>query len=364
MTSRVSLRALLVCTMAALLASAVGAIPAAAQASTPREVPGMRMLYGIWCGSDGVCLAVGDADTGERLGGVAVVRANGAMGPVTPVRGTWSLTQIDCAPDGGCIAIGRGPAGGVVVEVSRDGTPVAVRPVPGTTGLSDVACPTATTCVATAGFVTWSAEFERPFSVALFVVITNGQPGPPQLMPRGAAAWTIDCLTATRCLAIGSGVVVVVTNVDGTWTAALRRFSGSSATGWLGDDISCASSTTCYATAIGSVPVGTGYYTVPGIVPVSADGTVGPVQLLIDELGNSRGISCAFGRTCTVIGSSNVLPGAEITIDVFRGTPTPPTRWPVFRFTGISCIAAATCGIVGNMYQAPPVFLWHGPVPA
>ncbi|HEX2023889.1 MAG TPA: hypothetical protein VHF00_04250 [Acidimicrobiales bacterium] len=348
------------------MASVPGVVPAAAQAATPREVPGMRMLSGIWCGPDGVCLAVGDADTGERLGGVAVLRANGAMGPVTPVRGTSTLTEIDCAPDGGCIAIGRGPAGGVIVEVSRDGTPGAVRPVPGTTGLSDVACPTATTCVATAGSVTWSAEFERPFSVALFVVITNGQPGLPQLMPRGAAnTATIDCLSATRCLAIGGGDVVVLTDVNGTWTAALRRFVGSSATGWLGDDISCASSTTCYATAIGSVPVGTGYYTVPGIAPVSADGTVGPVQLLIDELGNSRGISCAFGRNCTVIASSNRDPG-EIIIDVFRGTPMPPTRWKgaVLYFTGISCVSAGSCGVVGIRWQAPPVFLWHGPVPS
>lgn len=146
-TPGTAVRALILCTPVALFATATSAVPAAAQASGPQAVPGMRSLTGVWCGANGVCLGVGS--TPDDVGAVVVLRANGPVGPAQPVLGTTRLNEINCTSDGGCVAVGQGATAGVVVEVMGDGTPGPARPVPHTTELLDLACPAATTCVAT-----------------------------------------------------------------------------------------------------------------------------------------------------------------------------------------------------------------------
>jgi hypothetical protein len=319
----------------------------------------MQFLFGVWCGGDGVCLGVGD--TPQEGGAVVVLRANGQIGPVQPVPDAFVLYDIECAPGGGCIAVGRGLGGGVVVEVTRAGTPGPVRPVPGTTELFDVACPTPTTCLATGHLRQWPPTLSYPVSTPLYVVINDGQPTLVRDMPRGTGrAIGIDCPTATTCLAIGSSGAVVLTNADGNWTASLRRSSNASGTGHPTDAISCGSATTCFATAAAFIQRPDGYLGVPGMVPVSSDGVVGPVQALADQSGNSYDISCAYWRSCTVVGSLN-LGGGGLIVDVFRGTPT-LTRWPGYQFLGVSCVGPSSCGVVGAS-GAGPVFLWHGSVP-
>jgi hypothetical protein len=56
---RAAARALLLGTLAALLASTAGVLPAGAQQPTVQAVPGMRYLSDIWCGPNGSCLGVG-----------------------------------------------------------------------------------------------------------------------------------------------------------------------------------------------------------------------------------------------------------------------------------------------------------------
>ena len=53
-------------------------------------------------------------------------------------------------------------------------------------------------------------------------------------------------------------------------------------------------------------------------------------------------------------------------IELVRGPPVAVTIWPdVFDgFTAVSCVAPATCGIVGNRTFTDAAFAWHGPVPA
>ena len=356
-----SARALLLCTAAALLLATAGAVPSVAQASGPRLVPGMQILRGVWCGADGVCLGVGY--TSGNVGGVAVLRANGTIGPVHPVGGTWELHDIDCAPGGGCIAVGRTRGGvGVIVEVSRHGTLGAVRPVSGTSELFDVACPAAATCVATGHTSAWPETSSWPISTPLFVVISGGQPAPPQYMPRGTRrSIGIDCPTETTCLAVSGSSVVILTNTGGSWAATLRRLSSDISTGYLSEAISCPSSTACQATASAFIQRPDGYLGVPGMVRVSAEGVVGQAQILYDRSGNAYDISCIYARTCTVVGQANFEFGGLV-IDVFRGTPT-VTIWPGSTFLGVSCVGPATCGVVGSS-GGGAVFLWQGPVPA
>ena len=362
MRSRAAARALLLTTATALVASTAGLVPAGAQQRTAQRVPGMSHLDDIWCGPDGVCLGVGIAP--GPVGAVVVLRANGQTGPVRTVPGTQRLSAVDCQAGGGCVVVGTGASGGMVVEVSRDGVPGPARPAPRASGLSYVACPTPTTCLATGALYVFPPDSAHGFTIAVFVVITNGQPATAQDFPRGTRhAFGIDCPTTTTCLAVATSAIVVLRNVGGTWLATLRRTPVGSPAGHPMQDISCASSTTCYATASGFVQTAEGYYAIPGMMPVTADGVPGPVQVLSGERGISIGISCVFGRTCTVVGQKHNGPDAPegLSIDLFRGSPAPPVVWPeVGHFGAVSCIAPATCGIVG--YGA--VFAWHGPVPA
>ena len=128
-------------------------------------------------------------------------------------------------------------------------------------------------------------------------------------------------------------------------------------------DISCASSTTCYATASGEIQTPEGYYGVPAMMPITVDGVAGPEQTLTNQRGILNDISCVFGRTCTVVGQEHTT-SRGLSIDVFRGIPTGPVIWGnVNLFTGVSCIAPGTCGMVG--YTHPnALFAWHGPLPA
>lgn len=326
----------------------------------------MWALFDVWCAPDGVCLGVGavDVGAGRLVGAVVVLRTAGPIGPVRLVPGTERLYDIDCPPGRSCIAVGIGTfstAGPVVVEVSRDGTPGPPVTVPGMTDVSRVACPTATTCLVTG----IRRTFTYPYSptIYLFSVVTNGQPGPVQRLPRGIRGGSlgIGCPTATRCLVGASNGFGVLTNVNGAWVGDFQPFW--SPTGSPDGEISCPSSTTCFAVARGFVSTGgTGYYAVPAMIPVTADGVAGPVQLLTDRQGSSNDISCVFGRTCTVVGLLHSA--GAVSVDVFRGTPMTPRVWPdATSFFGVSCVAAATCGLVGYGPEGA-VFAWQGPVPA
>ena len=365
MRRRVAASALLLSAVAAVLVPAGGVLPAGAQQATAQVVPGMQHLDGIWCASDGSCLAVGIAY--GNVGAVVVLTAAGSIGPVRPVPGTHRISGIDCPASGSCIAVGRGVSGGIVTgmvfEVSRDGTPGPTRPVSGSSGFGHVACPTATTCLATGVLHTFPPGSAHGVTTPVFTVITNGQPAPAREFPRARVPYTvfgIDCPTATRCLGMTPGAVVVLSDVGGNWLTTLMRVPDEPGSGSPSLDISCASSTTCYATASGAVQTAEGWYGIPGMVPVSADGVTGPVQVLSDQQGISNAISCVFGRTCTVVGATS----RGFSIDVFRGTPGPVVIWEnVNQFTGVSCVAPGTCGIVGISYPNA-LFAWHGPVPA
>ncbi len=370
MRPRLAARALVLCTAVVVLASTAGPSAAAAQQAqaTAQVVPGMVYLDDIWCASDGSCLVVGT--THQNVGAVVAVTAAGSIGPVRPVPGTDRIHGVDCPASGSCTAVGRSVAGGtltgVVVEVSRDGTPGPARPVSGSSQLGSVVCPTAATCLALGVLNVFPPGSAHGVTITVFTVITNGQPAPAREFPRTRVPYSLggfDCPTATRCLVPISGGVIFLSDVGGTWLTTLVRIPPEPGRGYPTGAMSCASSTTCYATASGAVQTPEGYYGIPAMVPVSADGVTGPTQVLSDQQGISNDISCVFGRSCTVVGQVHTTSGG-ISIDIFRGTPGPVVIWEnVNLFTGVSCIAPGTCGMVGISYPNA-LFAWHGPVPA
>ncbi len=129
-------------------------------------------------------------------------------------------------------------------------------------------------------------------------------------------------------------------------------------------DVSCGSPSWCFATAAGFIPVRSGYRSVPAIVPVSADGVPGPVQLLTTQAGNAHGVSCPAGTdVCTVVGSVAAGEAHGLVVETRGGSPTAVTHWTNANFfTSVSCVTGESCGIVGgNNFNG--VFAWKGPTP-
>jgi len=325
----------------------------------------MRFMRDVTCLPNGTCLGVGH--TPARQGAVIVLHASGATGAVRPVPGTLDLSSIACAPGGGCIAVGEAFDGSVtfpvVVEVTTSGVPGSVRPVSGATNLYKVACPAATTCLATGGLTTETIP-GHPEVSARFVVITNGQPAPAQpFSPESERFMGISCPTSTRCLAVGQGNVAMLSkNRRGGWSPRVSKLTVPGGSGSPGEAISCPSTTTCHMTAFSSIPTAEGSMTVPAIMQVSADGVAGPVQPLSNRPGSLQDISCVAFGSCTVVGQDIPTSGG-MTIEVAGGS-TAVTFWANSNFfTGVSCVTAASCGIVGAVPQMA-VFGWKGPVPS
>lgn len=341
---------LVVCTAVALATPSVGVLPATAGGPTVQTVPAMRWLNGVSCRPDRTCLGVGD----QPDSGAVVVLTPTGVGPVHRVPGTRSLRAIDCLPTGNCIAVGEGRRGPpVVVELAADGTPLAVRLAQGATSLYDVACPTATTCLATGRVSVSLPDYPYSHDIPVFVVITDGVPAPPQRFPRGPKLiFGIDCPTATRCLAVGPRIVAVLTAGDGSWTVTYGP-PGPEYPDYY--DFSCATPSACYGIAFGNVP---------GIVAVSPDGRTGERRALGGRFGNLYGISCVAEWTCTVAGTDHATSRA-ITIDWSPSAAPVVTLFDdASSFEDVSCIAPGACGMVGAVAGTgplpPAVWAWKG----
>ncbi len=157
--------------------------------------------------------------------------------------------------------------------------------------------------------------------------------------------------------------MVVLTNVGGRWSARLTWTPAPVHSGHTTDEISCPTSRQCWATAVAHIHNGVGLINVPGIAPVSAAGIVGGVRALIPQSGTSRDISCAPGTsTCTVVGSVGWNEVRAFSVETTGGNPSAPTYWTNAQgFSGVSCVTAASCGMVGgNGFNG--VFAWKGPI--
>ena len=322
----------------------MGAPPSGAQAPVAQNVPTMSWLEGVTCRPDGTCLGVGE----QGSAGAVVVLTPDGIGPARRARGTRRPNGITCLPGGNCIAVGQSSRGtAVVVHVSGDGTPLAAYPVDGATELYDVDCPSPQTCVAT-GRRTVPVPLEQSESgtalVPVFVVVTNGVPGPAQRYLRSFRSLTaLDCPTATRCLAVGGGALAVLTGSGGSWTATASVPVGS----FGADDISCPTSSTCYATANG-----------PGIREAGADGVPGTTRALGGRSVSMHGIACVAEWTCTLVGLDNTTTRG-FAIDVTASDPPVLTIWDNSNwFSDVSCIGAGECGMVGTAAGTPQQAVW------
>jgi hypothetical protein len=254
-------------------------------------VPGTSVLYDFACSSATSCVATGFYYNGFPpdpfdITAVVVPITDGIAGPRQSVPGAGVLSDVSCPSATSCFATGRTTDNhGVLVPITN-GVPGPAQVVAGTDYLVDIACPSPSTCVAVGG---------SPFggSTGGFVVaITGGTAGTTQLISPNVALWSIACTDASHCVAVGAdihgadseGVVVAIDDgVAGSYQAV-------PGTGLL-SRVAC--STSCVA--VGS----DNSYKFGAIVPISG-GVPGSAQYA-DGAGSLEALACGAGG-CMVVG--------------------------------------------------------------
>ncbi len=265
-------------------------------------LPQGNRLKAITCsssstGSSLVCKAVGDLGTiiyGDGGGGSAISWYSQTSGT------TQTLRSITCTPGNGnnCLAVGDG---GTILGTANDG-------------------------------VTWTSQ-------------SSGTT---------AGLTAVSCLTTTRCIAIGSGLILVTGDLGAHWSP-YPHFAGAYPTA-----ISCPGPNTCYVTANNPSSSAVVMKTING-------GITWPATSGTADFAALSGISCGSVTHCVAVDSSGhsiaTSNGGDWGPLVTVGNPV---RSPYL--SSISCWDALDCIAVGsavgggnNLYSTNDgAASWHG----
>jgi Tfp pilus assembly protein PilV len=350
-------------------------------ATLPVGTPVTRVAS-ITCPGTTVCFGVGYGS-----GGAVILRGSTGVSPALTAdsvpANTASLTQIVCPSSTTCVAIGTNASGvGVVVTLATIGATSALdswasAPIATTTSLTSLVCPSsATGCVALATTTTANQP------VIVSGPVTGGAWVTGTFTGFTVSALTqVACPTTTTCLAIGTGKVgsatspVVLAGVVGgsglsgivAWTA--DTLVGTPTLGSL-SQIVCPTSAKCLVTGTGTSGALSGALvlypsTTAGQLNIEfPPGTGSTVVSVISQ------VSCPSSTTCTVIGTS---PGGPVILNLAVQGTTAADTWAaealpsgygsVNALTDVVCpsntaclISATGTGVVNN---APRAFLLY-----
>ena len=303
----------------------VSLVPLVLRADLFTEIPGSRFRDNIVCPSPSVCIVTGFSPT------TLTVITDGIPGPAQAFPGV-DLINLGCASPTSCFAVGRSNGEGLLMPITN-GVVGPLQAVPETFILHDVACASATSCIAT-GF---TGDF--PAITAVVVPITDGIAGPRQLVTDAGLLSDVLCPSATSCFATGrtidnQGVLVPITNgVVGPVQVVAGTFQLI--------DIACPSPSTCVA--VGS----SGSLSDPGSIVTITDSTAGPAQFISPNVFLSS-IACTDASHCVAVGSTDNpggFEGALVAID--DGVAGP---YQVVPGTGLlgSVACSTSCVAVGS----------------
>jgi hypothetical protein len=233
-------------------------------------------------------------------------------------------------------------AAGASLSAASTYTIAGPTEVPGTTSLGNVACPTASSCVAVG---------TDDKSV---VTITNGLPEAAQTIsgiPAGSSLELrgVACTSATACVAVGIYIDVqgdiqsaVVPISDGT-PGAIETLPG---TGELLAVACPTAAATC--TAVGYADTASH---IDSLVVTIAAGVPGAVSLAADG-GELVGVACSTATSCEAVGGFGVgSAGEAAVIPISNGVPGVPRPIPGsdhLMMDSVACPSATTCVAVGT----------------
>ena len=229
------------------------------------------------------------------------------------------------------IALVAGTAvGGTAATSAASG---AVQSIAGTAQLFDIACPSATTCVA----VGFAGDVNSGSNEGVVVPITNGTPGTPHVVSGTDELLSVACSSATSCLAIGGGdegVLVPITN----------GIPGSAQVVPSAADLNAVA---CYGN--NCVAVGVPNYAADGslVLPIT-NGTPGTPQ--IASGADLTGVACPGPSTCLAVGNAG---SNGVAVPITNGTPgSAKTMSGTSDFTlaSVACTSTTSCDAVGYQY--------------
>ena len=335
---------------------------------------------------DGVaCPGIGQITciaTGENSAGAVVTWSNqSTWSSVSLPTSATRIASVACAGTVECEGVGYNVVGGVSTGVIVDANPATPSlatastgsALTGVTSLSQITCPSATTCVAIGTTATGA--------VVLIDTISSG----------GVDSWTaatipanVTGLTNLVCPPAGTGCVALGTTStpsSGTPIAISGGFGSAGVAAPWGTDtftgftlsslssLACPSNTNCMATGVGKI--GAGSSGPIAIVGISASGfgtsTVAftadtyPTGTTVTSL---NGLSCPSSGDCLLTGVGTKGAGtvplvmyAAMTASAKFANDTLPTVGgnPVTSLSQMACPSATVCVLIGATTSAPAI---------
>jgi hypothetical protein len=320
----------------------VSLVPLVLRADPLTEIPESRDLLDVVCPSPSVCIVMGYDPTFSDA--TVTVVTDGIPGPTQIIPDT-ALEGLTCVSPTSCFAVGLSNDEGVLVPITN-GVAGPLQAVLGTFALYDVACTSATSCVATGFYFTDGPPppdaNDVPPLTAVVVQITNGIAGPPQSVPGAGVLSDVSCPSATSCFATGrstddQGVLVPITNgVAGPAQVVAGTFHLI--------DIACPSPSTCVALGLGES------VSDPGSVVAITDGTAGPAQVISPNV-LLFSIACTDVSHCVAVGSTDIPGGSEgVVVAIDDGVAGPYQAVPGTGLLG-SVACSTSCVAVGSDYS-------------
>lgn len=331
--------------------------------ASPQPTGTNQWLTNVACPAVGFCFAVGTEATLQYDAGRTILQrfdgtAWSVVADAAPVGVPTSLRSITCASTTDCYAVGyQKPAGNASVFMEHwDGSSWSVVGLPTIAGasnsyLSDVACATATNCMAV-GRTVDAQNVPR----ALALSLSNGAWTASFLPSTGSPTSLngVSCPTTTFCIAAGnwstvsSGILIphawAVRWNGATWSTTVFNFN-------LGgfDDVACTSPTDC--TALESIFAGGAQSVVrhwDGSIwsPFAGPAIAGRSMWL-------NAVTCSV-NTCMFVGASRVVSGwgpAVPVVATYDGAAWDIDQLdvrPGGAIAGIACPAADACVVVGQ----------------
>jgi hypothetical protein len=290
---------------------------------------------------------------------VAVDQSGWLVTTTRPTAGVWSrtvpidsvaggtLTGVSCPSTKLCVAVDA--AGDVVTSTNPTGGAKAWRrPVRvdstaaaggGYAGLADISCPTVALCVA--------VDAGDPGNIVTSTNPTGGASAWRVTGIAGSVLTSVDCASATLCVAAGSQHYVATNPTGG---AGAWRAGGAQAGGGIVSDIACPSATLCVGVGYGNTSPGlatasttpkgaTASWVTVGVVPSPP----APQDGLLDAVG------CLTGSFCTAVDSAdNAFSSATTGRGVWSAsTAIAPVSGPTASGSAISC-ASTLCVVVDS----------------
>jgi hypothetical protein len=237
------------------------------------------------------------------------------------------LWGVACPTESTCVAVGENSTEGVVV-VMTNGLPGPAQVVPSARVLYGVACPTATTCLA--------VGHDASGANGVVVPVTDGIPRAGESVSPGLLG--IACPGPATCLAVGQsavgvGVVLPITNGSAGGEDAVTGTERL-------DGVACSSVTTCEA--VGGT-VGNG-----GVVVPLTGGVAGPAQV-VAYTTELRAIACPGTTTCQAVGNLSGYDNIGVIVPITAGTPGARREVTGTEgLSGVACATATNCQAVGS----------------